>query len=71
MATDDSVLDGYLTVDQFASQLGKHPGSLKRWRYQGYGPTPVRIGKTLYYRKADIAAWLDSLGKPEAKRGRR
>jgi len=59
MASDGSLLEGYLTVAAAADELGLHPYTLKRWRAKHYGPRPVRIGKRLYYRRADLAAWLD------------
>ncbi len=72
MTTDGALLDGYLTVEATAAELGVHPFTLKRWKANDYGPKPVRVGKRLYYRRADMAAWLESLGKPEpGRRGSR
>ena len=72
MATEGALLDGYLTVAQLATELGVHPYTLKRWKAQRYGPPPIHIGKRLYYRRSDLATWLETLGQPEpGKRARR
>jgi hypothetical protein len=33
--------------------------ALNRRRVDGTGPTPVRIARAIYYRRADVLAWLE------------
>lgn len=67
-----SLLAGYVPIAAAAIELGVHPRTLKRWKALRYGPTPVKVGKRLYYRRTDVATWLESLGQePQPKRGRR
>ena len=67
-----SLLAGYVPIAAAAVELGVHPRTLKRWKSLRYGPKPVHIGKRLYYRRADVAEWLESLGQePQPKRSRR
>lgn len=63
------LLDGYMPLSQAAAELGIHLRTLKRWRALRYGPTPVRVGKRLYYRRADLVSWLDGLGTVANRRG--
>lgn len=70
MDTNPALLDGYLTTDEAAQQLGVHWRTLKRWAANGYGPPQVHVGHRVYYRRDEIAAWLNSLGpKPPAVGG--
>ena len=39
-----------------AEMLGRSPATLKRWRYQGVGPTYVTIERRVRY---DVAALID------------
>jgi hypothetical protein len=36
------------------------PRSLERWRWAGGGLVYVRLGKRVFYEKADLDAWLAS-----------
>lgn len=64
-----SILDGYLTLDQTAAELGIHLVTLKRWKARRYGPKPIRVGARLYYKRDDWREFLESADK--AKRGGR
>ncbi|OOG62219.1 hypothetical protein B0E46_13290 [Rhodanobacter sp. B04] len=55
------LMDDYAPPSEAARELHKHPFTLKRWRRAGYGPQPVKIGGRLYYRRSDLARWLESL----------
>jgi hypothetical protein len=44
--------------DGAAAQLDVQPQTLASWRTQGRGPDFVKVGRAVFYRKADIAAWL-------------
>ena len=56
------LLEGYLTTDEAARGLHVHWRTLKRWQSHGNGPPQVRIGRRVYYRRDDIAAWLTAQG---------
>lgn len=61
METDGvRLLDGYLTTSSVAAELGVHWRTLKRWITSDYGPPHVRVGRRIYYRRDDIALWLNS-----------
>jgi len=65
-AAKHGLMDDYAPPSEAARELRKHPFTLKRWRRAGYGPQPVKIGGRLYYRRSDLARWLESLGDSEA-----
>ncbi len=44
--------------DEVAAQLRVKPQTLASWRASGRGPEFVKIGRGVFYRRADIAAWL-------------
>jgi hypothetical protein len=48
----------YVTQAELAARLDKSTRTLKRWQAHRYGPQPIRIGKSLHYRTADVLAWL-------------
>lgn len=54
-------LDPLLTPAQVGNYLGVPLGTLANWRYQGRGPTYVRLGRHVRYRAQDITAWIDDL----------
>lgn len=55
-----------LDLDAAAASLGLARTTLRRWAYQarpapaGF-PLPVRVGRLLRYRAADLAAWVNGL----------
>ncbi len=48
-----------LTSEELAGLLKVPVATLYRWRYQGTGPTAIRVGRHLRYRRRDVIAWLD------------
>jgi predicted DNA-binding transcriptional regulator AlpA len=71
MENTTRLLDGFIPIGETADQLGVHVRTLKRWKNQHYGPSPVHIGKRIFYRRADIAAWLAGLGTVSHDSGRK
>ena len=61
----DSVLAGYMSAKEAATDLKVHPFTLRRWRSHSYGPKPVRVGGRLYYRRIDIQNWLQKLAEEQ------
>lgn len=49
-----------ITDDVLAVELHQQPGTLAAWRTQGRGPAYVKIGRRVFYRRSDVAAWLAS-----------
>lgn len=50
----------FLTVDEFATELGISPGTIYGWRHRKYGPPAHKIGGQVRYRRTDIDEWIDS-----------
>jgi hypothetical protein len=49
----------HLTQEQAAVIIGVKPTTLSMWRHLGRGPVYLKIGRSAFYRPADIEAWLD------------
>ena len=47
----------YLTVKTTAKRLKVTPGTLANWRWRGYGPAYIKIGKRIEYLETDVEAW--------------
>ena len=44
-----------MTSDEFARQARVARSTIERWRYEGHGPEPVRLGKrTVRYVRSDV-----------------
>ena len=56
-----TVLDGYMTEEELAEEIGRGVRTLARWRSLGEGPPAVRLGRQLLYRRTSVATWLASL----------
>jgi predicted DNA-binding transcriptional regulator AlpA len=65
------ILDGYITRESFAAQLGKSLRTIDRWQTQRIGPPRVVIGNTVLFRVASVRAWLESSEQREQRKGRR
>jgi hypothetical protein len=48
----------YLPEAKLAEELDSHPRTVKRWRELGDGPPHVRIGNSVFYRRAAVEQWL-------------
>jgi hypothetical protein len=53
----------FLTLAEFSQVIGVPVATVRKWRYTGYGPKSARIGKRVFYRTADVHAWLDAAFK--------
>lgn len=49
---------GLLSAVQAGAYLGVPGATLQGWRYRGVGPTYVKIGGQIRYRKTDIDAYI-------------
>jgi hypothetical protein len=66
MATDNihrsTILDKRLFSEpELATRYGKTIRTLQRWRAEGYGPTYLRIGGSIFYRLEDIEVFEISM----------
>ena len=52
---DDGAL---LTIDEVADFLRLPLATLYAWRHKGVGPSALRVGRHLRYRRADLLRWL-------------
>jgi len=40
--------------------LNKPEGTLANWRWRGYGPAYIRVGRAVRYSEADLVAFLEA-----------
>jgi hypothetical protein len=52
------VLSEFVTREELADDLGKHPRTLDRWNALGIGPPRTKIGRNVLYRRSSIQKWL-------------
>ncbi len=52
-------MDELLTTEDLARICGVPIGTIYRWNHLGTGPTRIRVGKHLRYRKEVVDAWFD------------
>ncbi len=50
----------FLTTAQAAAVLRMEPSTLDHWRSEGAGPVFYKIGRRIYYKRADLDAWIES-----------
>ena len=48
------------TQEEAAAIIGVKPTTLATWRHKGRGPRYLKIGRSCFYRDADLEAWLDA-----------
>ena len=44
---------------QFADEVGVTDRTTREWRERGIGPDYMKIGKSIFYRRSAIAAWIE------------
>ena len=49
-----------VSCEKTAKALGVKVQTLANWRSDQQGPRYVKVGRLVYYRRADISAWLAS-----------
>lgn len=52
--------DALLAESQAADLLNLSSRTLQAWRAKGIGPSFVRAGRAIRYRKRDLIAWVES-----------
>jgi hypothetical protein len=51
---------GLLSPADLSSLLGVDERTLSVWRGDSKGPAFVRLGRAIFYRREDVAAWKDA-----------
>jgi hypothetical protein len=51
--------DQLLTQEQAAAYIGVKPPTLATWRHYGKGPPFRKVGRSAFYKMADVERWLD------------
>jgi hypothetical protein len=54
----EQLLDGYVSREQLAKELGKALRTIDRWERRRIGPPRVVIGRMILYRREAIRDWL-------------
>lgn len=49
-----------LRTPEAAAYLNVQPTTLEQWRWNGRGPTFIKIGRSVRYRQADLDAFLSA-----------
>ena len=47
------------TPEDLSDYLVVPVNTLYQWNYKGSGPRPIRVGRHVRYREADVQAWLE------------
>ena len=50
---------GLLSRSDFAALVGIDERTADTWRAQGKGPDVVRVGRSIFYRRRDVEAFID------------
>jgi hypothetical protein len=53
-----SVLGDYMTREELAAEIGIQPKTLAKWANLRRGPSFVKVGRKVFYRKDAVQAWL-------------
>ncbi|NOX40138.1 MAG: helix-turn-helix domain-containing protein [Alphaproteobacteria bacterium] len=55
-----SLLEGWITRDELAAELGVSVDTLARWETLRTGPALARVGRRVLYRHVAVLEWLES-----------
>jgi hypothetical protein len=58
-------MEQHLDEQSLASRLRLSVRTLQRWRWQGKGPTYLKLGGRVVYRRLDVEAWEEANRKPQ------
>jgi predicted DNA-binding transcriptional regulator AlpA len=51
--------DRLLTMEETSERLRTPISTLRFWRNQSTGPRSARLGRRIFYRESEIAAWVE------------
>jgi excisionase family DNA binding protein len=60
-----------IPTSEAADILGLQPNTLEKWRLSGEGPTFVRVGRSIRYRRQDLAEWINGRRSSSTSSGHR
>ena len=63
-STDGNSRTGLAKAAAVADYLGTTIAQLARLRWEGKGPTYVRLGRSIRYRWSDVDAWVEANVQP-------
>jgi hypothetical protein len=69
MAANTPLLEGFITRENLATELGKSLRTLDRWETHRMGPPRVVVGRTILYRVDSVRSWLESCERRKGRRG--
>lgn len=49
-----------MTIDAFSEHYGISVNTIRTWIRKGQAPTYAKVGGRIYFRPADIEAWIDA-----------
>ena len=61
-----AILSDFLSKEQAAKELGRQPRTLDRWHVERRGPRRTKIGRSVYYKRSDLLAWLEQCAEETA-----
>lgn len=61
--------DAVWTTDAAAQYIGRTPGWLEKQRVTGGGPSFIKMGRLVRYRKSALDAWLDQQSRRSTAEG--
>lgn len=56
--------DQLMTIDEVAEYMQVPVKTLYDWRHRSVGPSGMRIGRHVRYRRRDVDAWLETRRDP-------
>lgn len=56
-------MEKLLTIGELAEMVRVPPATVRRWLYRRSGPPPLKVGRHIRFRPADVEAWLASRRK--------
>jgi hypothetical protein len=66
-----ALLQDYWSRAELAREIARTERTLARWCAQGIGPPVTWLGRTPYYHKSSVSAWLLSQERPFVRSGGR
>jgi predicted DNA-binding transcriptional regulator AlpA len=51
---------GLLTEEDICLLIDVHPQTLRVWRTHKEGPRWTKLGRTIFYRRQDVEAWIEA-----------
>ncbi|WP_442577757.1 helix-turn-helix domain-containing protein [Mesorhizobium sp. ASY16-5R] len=54
-----ALLDGYLTRDELAREMGLNPRTIIRYQNQPDGLPSTKFGKRVFFKRESVARWIE------------